>query len=242
MTKISVLTATYNAGTQLPDLIHSLRQQTGVKMEWIVIDGGSTDQTCQLLADASDVVTSWVSEPDFGIYHALNKALRLATGDFYVVAGSDDTFTEGALARFAHAAAESDADVIAAPVWVDGRRIEPRRTWSWLHSGPPGVAAHSVGTLIRRTLHDEFGNYSRRFPIAADTLFLLTVAKAGRRFWYVDDPAGSFGTQGVSSHDMLGGLSESMRVNIRVRGMWPLFFGLFVLRVLRHARRIGERS
>lgn len=96
---ITVITATYNASKVLPGLIDSLRSQTDQDFEWIVVDGASTDGTVELVEAAGDVVTRWVSEPDFGIYHALNKALGLATGEYYLVLGADDRLRTEGVAR-----------------------------------------------------------------------------------------------------------------------------------------------
>ena len=236
--QISIITASFNTASTLPALIASLREQTDRGFEWIVVDGGSSDGTVELLRKTDDVVTRWVSEPDFGIYDALNKGLALARGEFYLVAGCDDVFERSAIANYKHAATESRADVIAAPVRVDGRVVPPRTTLSWIRSGPPMVAAHSVGTLIRRTLHDEIGVYSRRFPIAADTHFLLKALERGKVFGRVPTVAGSFGTAGASSADPLGALSESWRVSVEVRGHYWLQLPLFFLRVLANSARI----
>jgi len=239
---ISVLTATYNAAAQLPHLIESLRSQTDRDFEWIVVDGASTDGTVDLLKSAYDLVIHWISEPDFGIYHALNKGLALAHGDYYLVVGSDDVLDPGAIERYRQAAATTQADIISAPVWADRRLMVPRRPPSWLRSGPPLVSGHSGGALIRKDLHRELGPYSRQYPIAADTLFLLRALRAGKRFSYIDQPAGSFGTGGVSGSDVLGALSESFRANVEVRGAWPLHFAFFILRVLKNGRRIGRQQ
>ena len=239
---ISVITATFNAERTLPALIASLREQTSRDFEWIVVDGASGDGTLDLLRDAGDLVTRRVSEPDFGIYHALNKALALARGEYYMVVGSDDTLLPGAIEAFARAAATSGADVIAAPVLVDGITVQPRRNLPWLRSGPPMVAAHSVGSLIRRSLHDEVGPYSRRFPIAADTYFLLQVAQRQKRFAYLSEPVGSFGTAGLSSGDTLGALTESWRANVAVRGRFWLQLPLFLARLVANGARIARGS
>jgi glycosyltransferase involved in cell wall biosynthesis len=235
---ITIITATYNAAPLLPGLIASLRAQTDHNFEWVVADGASTDGTQAVLRDASDVVTCWISEPDFGIYHALNKALALATGEYYVVVGCDDTLAPDAVEAFRRAAIETRADIIAAPVRVGDRVEQPRTRLAWLRSGPPQVAAHSVGTLIRRSLHDELGLYSRRYPIAADTLFLLEAERAGKRFVHLDAVVGSFGTAGASSADTLGALCESWRANVAVRGRYWLQLPLFVLRLLVNGPRI----
>src|SRR5574343_103309 len=84
---ISIITVTFNAAAHLPTLIDSLRNQSDRGFEWIVVDGASTDKTVDLL-EASGIVTTWISEPDFGIYDALNKAIRLSTGEYYLVLGA----------------------------------------------------------------------------------------------------------------------------------------------------------
>ena len=244
--QISIITASYNAASTLPTLIDSLRRQTDRSFEWIVVDGGSSDSTVELLRNAGDVVTRWISEPDFGIYHALNKGLAVAGGEFYLVVGGDDVLERDAIANFSRAATETGADVIAAPVRVDGRVVQPRAKLSWLRSGPPGVAAHSVGSLIRRSLHDEIGLYSRHYPIAADTFFLLQALTRGKRFAYLYHVVGTFGTAGTSSADTLGALCDSWRANVAVRGRYWLQLPLFILRLLtngpRIARSAGRRS
>jgi glycosyltransferase involved in cell wall biosynthesis len=239
---ISVITATYNCERVLPALIASLLAQTSRDFEWVVVDGGSTDGTLDLLRGASDVAARWISEADFGIYHALNKGLALARGEYYLVVGSDDTLLPGAIEAFAHAAAASAADVVAAPVLVDGAMVQPRRTLSWLRSGPPLVAAHSVGSLIRKSLHEEIGPYSRRFPIAADTYFLLQVAQRDKRFAYLSAPVGSFGSAGLSSRDPLGALTESWLANVAVRGRLWLLLPLFLARLVVNRGRIARGS
>ena len=90
MYRISVITATFNSDKKLPVLIQSLQKQTDKKFEWIVVDGGSKDRTLDLLKEINDLDYKFISESDFGIYDALNKGIMKASGDFYLVIGSDD--------------------------------------------------------------------------------------------------------------------------------------------------------
>lgn len=236
--KITILTATYNAGVFLPGLIESLRAQTDRDFEWIVMDGGSQDNTVVQLRDASDVVSHWQSEPDFGIYHALNKAIGMATGTYYLVMGADDLLNSTAIENFRKAALDSNADIISAPVVVDGVQIAPPQRLAWWRSSPLFVSAHSVGSLIKIKLHEELGLYSRRFPIAADTYFFLLAWKAGKRVYSFPEPVGTFGSAGVSGTDTLGGLCESFRANAEVRGHLVVHLLLLVLRVMKNSARI----
>jgi glycosyltransferase len=98
-----------------------------------------------------------------------------------------------------------------------------------------------VGTLIRRSLHAEIGPYSRRFPIAADTYFLLQVEQRKMQVAYIDTVAGCFGASGASSQDTLGALCESWRANVEVRGsFWPQL-PMFAVRLLVNGPRIARQ-
>jgi glycosyltransferase involved in cell wall biosynthesis len=239
MLLVTVITATYNAESVLPALIESLRAQTSRNFEWVVVDGASRDGTVDLLKNAGDVVTRWTSEPDFGVYDALNKGLSLVGSDYYLVVGADDTLDSGAIGRYHKAVLDTRADIISAPIWVGKQLVCPRSKLSWFRSEPPLVSGHSVGALILKALHDELGYYSKRFPIAADTHFFLKAWRAGKVFTRLDEPAGAFGTAGMSSTDVLGALTEYMRVNAEVRPYWLIHFSLFVLRVFKNIKRIG---
>jgi len=235
-----VLTATYNAAAHLPRLIESLRSQTDQDFEWIVMDGGSKDGTLEQLHKACDIVSYWVSEPDFGIYHALNKAIGVASGEYYLVMGADDLLNPTAIENFRKAALASHADVISAPVFVDGVVIAPPKKIIWWRSSPLFVSAHSVGSLIKKKLHEELGIYSRRFPIAADTYFFLHVWNAGKRIYCFPEPVGTFGTTGISGTDTLGGLCESFRANAEVRGYLIVHLLLLVGRIIKNSVRISR--
>lgn len=87
---ITIITSTYNAAEHLPHAIQGIREQTFGNIEWIVVDGASTDRTLDILRQNEDVIDYWVSEPDKGIYDAWNKGVRHATGDWILFLGADD--------------------------------------------------------------------------------------------------------------------------------------------------------
>lgn len=90
--KISIITVTYNASTTLEATMLSVFNQTYSCVEYIIIDGGSTDDTINIIGKYANKLSYWVSEPDKGIYDAMNKALKIATGDFLIFMGADDLF------------------------------------------------------------------------------------------------------------------------------------------------------
>lgn len=234
---ISVITATYNAAKVLPSLIESLRAQSDRGFEWIVVDGASTDGTIDILKSTGDVVSRWISEPDFGIYDALNKAVRLATGEYYLVVGADDILNTGAIANYRNEAATSGADVVTTPVMVNGRTIYWRNGPSWLYGQAAFVSSHAVGALFRKSLHDRFGMYSRKFPIAADQLFIKRVCMGGASLHRAGFIAGEFGSDGASSIDVAGTLSEVYRVQLATEGKY-LQTLIYILRLLKNIHRL----
>ena len=87
---ISVITVSYNAVSTIEDTILSVINQTYPNIEYIIIDGGSADGTVDIIEKYVDRISYWVSEPDKGIYDAMNKGLKVANGDWAIFMGSDD--------------------------------------------------------------------------------------------------------------------------------------------------------
>ena len=89
---VTVVTVTYNAGSVLEDTILSVLNQTYPNIEYIIIDGGSTDETIDIIKKYEDRISYWVSEPDDGIYDAMNKGIEKATGDWINFMNAGDMF------------------------------------------------------------------------------------------------------------------------------------------------------
>lgn len=211
--KISVITAVYNSQSVIERLIHSLRSQTYKNFEWIVVDGASTDKTLEILNNIKDLNIVIISEPDFGIYDALNKGIKKSSGEYYLVLGADDKLFESALEIYSKNI-RNNIDIISANILNNNRIISPNIGPAWRSGMFHWISQHSVGTLIRKALHDQYGYYSSKFPIAADQLFIKSCAINRARFLSVNDIVGEFGSNGVSSTDKIGGLSEFYRIQI----------------------------
>lgn len=237
MGSISVITATYNAAECLPQLIASLRGQTDLDFEWVVADGGSEDRTLDQLAAVTGLQVKVLKGPDFGIYDALNRAIRACDTDYYLVVGADDVLYSDAIANFKSALAD-DVDIVAASITAGDRVVRPGRGKSWLYGQYEFVAGHAVGTLFRKSLHKQFGFYSRKFPIAADQLFIKHCCQGGIRLCRAEFVAGRFGLEGVSGVDTAGTLCEFFRVQLLTEKNRFLQVMLFLVRLLRHSARL----
>lgn len=236
---ISVLTATKNVEAMLPRLLQSLERQTYRSFEWIVVDGLSSDSTVEFLREAArkHPWVKFVSEADFGLYHALNKGISLAAGQYYIVAGADDSFTDEAFEHYARCAVSSTADVVLACVVRGERTIGgyyPHRCWISHSSAFRG--SHSVGMLFRKDLHLRYGLYSRSFPLLADGYFLKLLLRSGDvRFCNADFVAGTFAEGGLTTSNKLQILAETWQIQMLTERhslvQLLLFFGKILVRL-----------
>ncbi len=239
---ISVVTVTLNSAKDLPRLIDSLRAQEDRSFDHVIIDGGSKDGTWDVVQKSRDVVTYAVSEPDRGLYDALNKALRAVQTEFYLVVGADDLLYPQAIANFRAVARETNADVVVAAVKAGDtvrRGLHVRRAWLG-HAAM--TTSHSVGMLFRTRLHERFGEYPLRYPILADGYFIKRVCTADDvKAVAADFIAGEFGMEGCSTRNLTRVLCESWQIQLDT-GESPLVqYLLFQLRLLRNLPRILGR-
>ncbi len=240
---ISVITVTFNAMDVLPGLIESMRRQTDRDFEWIIADGASTDGTVKLLAESSDVITHWISEPDFGIYHAMNKAIQMATGEYYLVMGADDRLNPDAIAQYRNNAYLSKADIVTATIMRNGIIERRKPCWPWLYAHHAYVSEHSVGSLIRKDLHDKFGIYSKRYPIGADLLFLKKACSSPvTKVIKVHFVAGTFGFTGTSRKDRTGAICDYFRGQFETEKYKYFQIILFIAKILKNARSMVKAT
>lgn len=188
--KISVITATYNSAATLGDTIESVLAQTYGDIEYIIVDGVSTDGTLDIIRQAEPRFGGrlrWVSEPDHGLYDAMNKGIRMATGDVVGILNSDDFYYDNrVVADIADAFADGRTDCIFGDLIfvaaADTGRIvrewkgSPYRPGAFLRGWHP---AHPT-FYARRTCYERFGGFDTDIAISADfDLMLRFIEKNG---------------------------------------------------------------
>ncbi|MCB5184128.1 glycosyltransferase [Methylobacillus gramineus] len=236
MPKISIITATYNAAQHLPRLVESLLKQSDSDFEWVVADGGSNDETLAYLQGVVGLNLLLSEQKDFGIYDALNRAIALCSGEYYIVLGADDRLYPHAIQAFKEAASQYAADIVTASVETEYGLLKPGTSKPCLRGQLAYISQHSVGTLIKKSLHQRFGYYSRRFPIAADHYFIKRVCDASDTVIHsADFVAGYYPTTGVSGVDLPGSMTEFFRVQLETERNAALQVLLFLLRLIRYA-------
>lgn len=184
--KVSVITISLNSAATIKDCISSVDNQTYSNIEHIIIDGGSTDRTVEIIQNTKGRISALISEPDKGIYDALNKGLELATGDIIGILHSDDYFATNVtisriVEKFSNEGIEKNADgVYGDLVYVKTLPLEKKtRYWKssrfkyedlkkgWL---PP----HNT-LFLRKEVYKKHGNFDTSYKIASDIDFMIKV-------------------------------------------------------------------
>jgi glycosyltransferase involved in cell wall biosynthesis len=237
--RVSVITAVYNAAPTLEECLLSVRRQSCPEVEHIVIDGGSTDGSVQILQRHSSLLAYWVSEPDSGVFDAWNKGLSVATGEWIAFLGADDFLLPDALSQYLNVCRGTDAQYVSSLV----RYIRPGlpdtvrgRAWSWPAFQRKMTTAH-VGSLHRFDLFDKYGHYDTSYKIAGDYEFLLRPGK-NLRSVFLGEITAVMSAGGVS--DSFAALKEIHRAKVRTggRNLFWAFWELWVERLKLAVRRV----
>jgi len=210
--KISVVTVVYNNAATIKDCINSVLVQDYPDVEYIIIDGGSTDGTIGIVKGFGDKIHKFISEKDKGLYDAMNKGIKLATGDVVGTLNSDDFFYDShVLTNIANAFTNRDTDAIIGDIVFikddteqkvlrkySSAKWRPRRfAWGYMPAHPSFFA--------KKSLFDRLGYYKTDYRIASDYELLIRFLFVNRINWkYIPLTTtkmrlGGASTQGIKS-------------------------------------------
>ncbi|MDE6268834.1 MAG: glycosyltransferase [Muribaculaceae bacterium] len=195
--KITVITVCYNAADVIEPTILSVIGQDYGDVEYIVIDGASTDGTVDIISRYAGYLSRWISEPDKGIYHAMNKGISIATGDYILFMNAGDRFfSHSALSRFFSSAADyQGVDVLYGDTLCSvGNRFYKRRP---SHTGTHIPTCHQSIFVAARRLKEMPFDLSYR--ILADRHQFRQLRQSGITFAYVPEFVSIYDTTGISN-------------------------------------------
>ena len=180
-TTVSIIVATLNSAASLQRCIDSITCQTHKNREFIVVDGGSTDQTVEILKANNHSIDYWESVPDQGIYDAWNKGLSHASGDWVCFLGSDDVLAQRDTLRHLLSNIQHDVILVTGKALINDAEGRPIRDfggpWDWKKMKRSQCVTHS-GSLIRRSEFARIGQFNNSYKIAGDYEYLLRLGSA----------------------------------------------------------------
>ncbi len=236
MISISIITVSFNSEKTIRDTLNSISQQTYPNIEHIVIDGGSTDSTLSIVKEFPHI-QKVISEKDGGVYHAMNKGLRVATGEVIGFLNSDDIYSDNfAIERIAQVFKRKNIDSLYSDleffkgdtqnivrVWNAGHIKHRRFLYGWMPPHPT--------FFVKKKVYEKFGVFDLAFKQSADYELML-------RFLYLHGVS-SYYLQGISLKMRIGGLSNATFKNRweanredslawRKNALEPYFFTVFM--------------
>lgn len=230
---ISIITATFNSAKTLKDTIQSVLRQTNKDFEYLIIDGGSTDETIDIVKSYESEFSGrlkWVSEKDQGIYDAMNKGIKMASGDVVGILNSDDYFTSDDILQTVDNAFKShEIDAIYGDIHFirDGNPQKCVRYYSsrmfrpfWLRFG--FMPAHP-SFYCKREVFEKAGLYSLDYKIGADYEMMVRLFKRHKiKSLYVNKDFVTMRTGGASNNNVRSRLTlieENVKA-CRVNGIY----------------------
>ena len=201
---ISIITVVFNGIEHLEETILSVANQTYCNIEYIIIDGGSDDGTLEIIKKYPHIIDLWVSENDNGIYDAMNKGAKLATGSHLGFLNASDMYFTDAIQHVVNAISKNDFDYCFAPAIVrteSGQDIftaHPIHNFVYQQGQYMGMPAPHMTTFIKVQVFREMGGYDLSFLLSSDFDLLLRLTKDSQNMQSLEQPIGAFRLGGVS--------------------------------------------
>lgn len=235
--KISIITVCFNSQDYITTTIESVLSQTYSNIEYIIVDGNSTDGTLDIIKSYGSKITKWISEPDAGIYEAMNKGLRLATGDVVGIVNSDDFFhRKDSLEIIVNTLVKFGVESVFADI-IFVKRDSPDKLVRYFSSASfkpwkmrfGFIPAHPTFFTYKST-YEKYGYYATNFKIAADfELLLRFLFKNKISYKYIQLDLMKMRTGGISTR----ALNSTITINkenlkaFRLNGFHTNYFFLF---------------
>ena len=198
--KLSIITVCFNSEKTIERTIESVIDQKYDNLEYIIVDGGSTDGTIDIIKKHEDYISKWISEPDKGISDAFNKGIKMATGELVGIINSDDCYTPGAFKKLIDAY-EKDIDIYRGRIILwnteTGSRVSEAPTIGMPLTGLRVNVCHQ-GVFVRKDAYERYGLFDVSFKYNMDFDLLLRFEHKGAKSKFVDYDMAYFTMSGVT--------------------------------------------
>lgn len=236
--KISIITITYNSSSTLAETINSVINQSYKNIEYIIIDGGSSDNTIPIIKSYENKITTFISEKDNGIYDALNKGILLATGDVIGILHSDDFYTNtNVIQNVVNKLEQTNGDALYADLfYVDKNNTSKiHRKWK---SGNYSLEKFLYGWMpphptffVKKTIYEKYGSFNLSLNSSADyELMLRFIYKEKIKVAYLPEFIIKMRLGGKSNVSLKNRIiaNKEDRKAWRINNLKPYFFTLYI--------------
>lgn len=190
----------YNASKTIEQTILSVLNQTYPNIEYIIIDGDSTDDTVNIIHKYLDKIAIFISEKDDGLYDAMNKGIKLASGEIIGILNSDDTYTKNAVSIIVDNFKDQSKDILYGnAMFVDDTSEIGLYDCSDIEQLWYRMAIPHPATFVRKAVYDKYGLFDTQYPISADYDLMLRLYSEGARFGHIDETLTYFRVGGLSA-------------------------------------------
>ena len=197
---VTIITVVFNMREHIATTIQSVLDQTYDNVEYIIIDGRSTDGTLEIIKKYEDQIDYWVSEKDQGIYDAMNKGLRLATGEIIGILNADDQYMDDAVEKSVQILISSGADYSIGKI----KKIPSQRIYSPIYPLEKGKVYQGmmyphIAAFIKRDVYKRVGLFDTKYKISADFDVAMRIYKSGFNEVLVPSIIGEVLEEGISA-------------------------------------------
>lgn len=215
--KISVITVCYNSAKTIERTINSVIAQDYEELEYIIIDGASTDGTLDIIERYRDKIAICVSEPDSGLYEAMNKGLERTSGEVFAFLNSDDYYADNVLKQVKRYFENSDADMVSGNMYICENEIVKKAFYD--KSKKENMFCHVVyphpALFAKTELYKRHGGFDTSYKIAADSEWVMRVCFGGADVLCVDDYFTYFSLGGISYRKQYTALEEMYLIALK---------------------------
>lgn len=203
--KISVITVVFNNVDLIEKTIQSVLNQSCVELEYIIVDGASTDGTLDVIKKYADRIAGFISEPDRGIYDAMNKGIKMCTGDYIAFMNSGDWYENGAISLMVNYMKKYNKDIFYGKVnkYVGEKKMGYMGTTSEMQTDMEELHLKNVfchqGMFIRRSCFEQIGLYNIQYQALGDYDWNLRAYNAGMSFYMIKECVANYLEGGFSS-------------------------------------------
>ena len=238
---ISIITVTYNGEKYIEETFQSVFKQTNKNYEYIVIDGGSSDNTINIIKKYDSKIDYWVSEKDLGIYDAFNKGMQLCKGEYIGFINSDDIYEKNTIEILTkYIKANSNLDFFFGSV---------RKHWGTLHGYKPWkiffswgfYSSHSTGFFIKKVSAKKVGLYNLKYKYSSDyDYFYRMIVKhkmkgmATKKKSYLEPSEGGYSSQ-INFYDHF---MEEIKIRLDNKQNRLLVLLIFIYKFLKHIKKL----